>query len=327
MDTLHGLGFCCSYAETRKFRYCATIASTPIENEQSVAQRSVTKFVADNVDHNSCTLDGKGTFHGMGMVSIEETDSGSDKRIPRITATIEDVKAVDVVEIVHYSDDAESGLRIKYTKLSPSTIHDAFSKLDLLWTLSWPSVHDRPAWSGFMQLVTSGPHVTKPTIRYLPMIDLSPSSNTCLYSTMLFIAKQAINNGTTPILTFDQPLYWKSRLIIEHEPVSSPLKNIVLMLGGFHMKMSYLGCIGNLMTGSGLQETLEQIYAPCSVVKMLSGKAIARSIRGHLLLYAALNAIICEDLYSEKEQKAIGTIFNFFIFLAEHANIENKKTF
>ena len=26
-------------------------------------------FAADNVDHNSVTLDGKGTFHGMGMLA------------------------------------------------------------------------------------------------------------------------------------------------------------------------------------------------------------------------------------------------------------------
>lgn len=79
------------------------------------------------------------------------------------------------------------------------------------------------------------------------------------------------------------------------------------MLGGFHLKMSYLGCIGYLMTGSGIQETFEQIYAPNSVLKMLNGKAIARSIRGHLLLYAALNAIICKELYSENEKSIIGT--------------------
>ena len=27
------------------------------------------QFVADNVDHNTDTLDGKGTFHGMGIIA------------------------------------------------------------------------------------------------------------------------------------------------------------------------------------------------------------------------------------------------------------------
>jgi len=29
-----------------------------------------TQFVADNVDHSNATLDGKGTFHGMGIIAI-----------------------------------------------------------------------------------------------------------------------------------------------------------------------------------------------------------------------------------------------------------------
>lgn len=85
VDTLHSLGFCCSYAEVRKFKYCATISNNQIENERSVTQNTVTKYVADNVDHNLCTLDGKGTFHGMGMISIEPAaENTNEKRIPRI---------------------------------------------------------------------------------------------------------------------------------------------------------------------------------------------------------------------------------------------------
>lgn len=93
--------------------------------------------MADNVDHNLCTLDGKGTFHGMGMICIDSlSGSGSEKRIDRVKATTEDVKKAGSVEIVQYSEDAEESMFIKYTKLSPSTIHDAFNKLDLLWTIS-----------------------------------------------------------------------------------------------------------------------------------------------------------------------------------------------
>lgn len=99
IDTLHSLGFCCSYAEVRKFKYCATIFNDQIESEILVTQNKVTKYVADNVDHNLCTLDGKGTFHGMGMISIESaTENSHVKRIPRINATIDDVKKVNGVE-------------------------------------------------------------------------------------------------------------------------------------------------------------------------------------------------------------------------------------
>lgn len=40
-------------------------------------------------------------------------------------------------------------------------------------------------------------------------------------------------------------------------------RSIVLCLGGLHTEMSFLGCIGHLMAGSGLQHLLECIYWMC----------------------------------------------------------------
>ncbi len=88
-----------------------------------------------------------------------------------------------------------------------------------------------------------------------------------------------ICHGVIPIVTFDQPLWWKALMIIVSEPDRSGQRNIVLRLGGFHTEMSFLGSIGHLMAGSGLQAVLELFYASNTVVHMLSGKAIARAIR------------------------------------------------
>ena len=81
------------------------------------------------------------------------------------------------------------------------------------------------------------------------------------------------------------------------EPTGSQLSKIVLRLGGFHTEMSFLGCIGHLMASSGLQELLEMIYASNVVVHMLTGKAIARAVRGHFIIDAALNAMILSRIY------------------------------
>ena len=62
--------------------------------------------------------------------------------------------------------------------------------------------------------------------------------------------------------------------------------------------MSFLGSIGHLMTGSGLQEFLEVVYASNSVSHMLGGKAISRAVRGHFLVDAALNTMLIADLYN-----------------------------
>ena len=72
--------------------------------------------------------------------------------------------------------------------------------------------------------------------------------------------------------------------------------SIVCRLGGFHLLMSFLGSIGSLMSGSGLEEVLEQLYATNVIVHIISGKAFARAVRGHLIVHAALQKMIMEEL-------------------------------
>ena len=48
----------------------------------------------------------------------------------------------------------------------------------------------------------------------------------------------------------------------------------MLRLGGLHVEMSFSGCIGQIMTDSGLQEALETVYADNVVSHVLTGKAI-----------------------------------------------------
>ena len=56
------------------------------------------------------------------------------------------------------------------------------------------------------------------------------------------------------------------------------------------MEMSFLGSIGHLMTGSGIKDLFYMlIYALKAVEQMISGKAISRAVRAHLLLDMVLN--------------------------------------
>jgi len=52
--------------------------------------------------------------------------------------------------------------------------------------------------------------------------------------------------------------------------------------------MSFLRSIGLIMTGSGLEEALEQIYSPNTALHMMSGKAVSRASHGHFLVESAL---------------------------------------
>ena len=53
------------------------------------------------------------------------------------------------------------------------------------------------------------------------------------------------------------------------------------------------------MAESGLAQVLEVVYAENAVKHILSGKAIARAIRGHFIVHAALNTILAANAYKK----------------------------
>jgi len=93
-------------------------------------------------------------------------------------------------------------------------------------------------------------------------------------------------------------MWWKALTFAELEPTENNLRRIVLCLGGFHTEMNFFERIGYLMDSSGLQEVLELIYAPNAVIHMLSGKAIARAVRVHFIVDAALNTLMLRKVFN-----------------------------
>ena len=113
-----------------------------------------------------------------------------------------------------------------------------------------------------------------------------------VYSPLLFVCDHAKRNDIVPILTFDQPLWWKVLLFILSESKHSPLKTVVLRLGEFHSLMSLLGRIGHSIEDSGLEYVLGQVYAPNTVKHMMCGKAYSKAIRSHFLVSSAHHTIL-----------------------------------
>ena len=143
----------------------------------------------------------------------------------------------------------------------------------------------RPQW-GFMHHIFCNDHNSSPKseVLFLPIIDLNPSDETCIYSTLNYVQTQARKlNIPSPCITFDQPLWIKAVEIIMAKSM-----NIVCRLGGFHTMMSFMGSIGTMMKDSGLEEALGTVYVPNAVTHMITRKAVSRALRGHFLIEAAL---------------------------------------
>ena len=136
---------------------------------------------------------------------------------------------------------------------------------------------------------------------FLPMIDMKPTDMTCVNLTLRFVSEHARRYGVTPVLTFGQPLWWKTTtILVEAAQEDSPLRSVILRLGGFHILMSFLGSMGHLMVGTGLQELLEVIFAGNTVAHILNGNAVAHAVRGHLLLGSVLHTHLLCNVFETK---------------------------
>ena len=95
-----------------------------------------------------------------------------------------------------------------------------------------------------------------------------------LFYTCIYLNQAKRLNIRTPCLTFDLSLWLNATDIVNAESF-----DVVLILGGFHTIMSFVGSIGALMKGSGLSECLETEFGTNTVPKIIDGKAISRAIR------------------------------------------------
>ena len=307
-----------------------------LDDQINSLKGSFTQFVADNVDHNTATIDGHGTFHGMGIIASTITNTSNiinEIRIkrPEKLFKVEHLSNQNIIPIIPYDFPSQKRinsialkpiLELSYPYVLPNSLNT-----DIIWhSASITSTESKPRanWSGYMQNISHGKHSPKAKVTFLPIIDLNPSDYTCIYSTLLFIIEQSKKlNIETPSVTFDQPL-WKKAVEIAVEKSL----DIVVHLGGFHTLMSFLGSVGTLMEGSGLEKAFKNIYGDSSLASMLHGKAVSRGIRGHVLTESALMVKLIQYLLPNNKDNAIFMESNFSdnsIFSMNENDIEDIK--
>ena len=149
---------------------------------------------------------------------------------------------------------------------------------------------------------------SKSEVLLLPIIDLSPSDESCIYSTLINIQTPPERlNIPTPRITFDQTLWLKAAEIIKTKSM-----NIVSRLDGFHTMMSLMaarvwtrGCTRN------------RPWTKCSH-PLISGKAASRALSGHFLVEAALVNKLMLTVLPCQEEKANHS-------LVEHTEGEDRN--
>lgn len=313
VDVLSSLSFADDYREVTRLQDSLMPAN---DSEFQVSAGDILNFVFDNADINIRTLTGLDTWHTMGGIVAQtpgDFDHG-DVTGRNILRSTEERTAVQLgqfsqIPIQHYKKKKDAGVKLEvFGALESPKAEPQLLKLaklqDKMGLMSFPLLQPLgvkcPNWSGFMQVAVTDGTFTMSSCQILPFINLDPTKPDSIYSALCFAQDQVSKqyqmlNGNQKLLasvTFDQPLYAKADDI--HTANAKDLDRLFLRLGGFHLLMSYLGGVGSIMRGSGIQDLLATVYASHTVEHMINGHAYARALRGHFLISAALTKLMID---------------------------------
>lgn len=205
LTLLSRLGMSVSYDEVTRFKQ--SVIQSPHDNLPKTYPNCFTQFAADNVDHNVCTLDGLGTFHGMGIISMstpgaeaETISSGQQMPIPRLAREKQlNITQNRNVKLLHYAIPEQPPTSIvsflPWLELQTPFVLPADFAMDMLWHCSWFFCRNdgssdalRPSWAAFMHEncgCDDNALVAPAFIKMYPILDKNPNDYSAIYSTWL----------------------------------------------------------------------------------------------------------------------------------------------
>jgi hypothetical protein len=305
VELLSKLGFAATYNEVINFE-----KSSCNQTSINFSDGAFMQFVFDNADINQDTFTGHGTFHCMGgiMAVTPKRSIQNVSKIPRRNkdgAENQNPRNKINIKIFRYNSSGLSNIKVSDQCFAKHELHiKKHRNIDLLcMSCYWIHAKPCPSWNGYMQTVLSSTSTFETSrIVVLPFIRLQPSDPSAIYSALTFAESQCSKyNQLSCFVTFDQPLYIKAAEIVATAQTKlCELKNVIVRLGGFHLLMSFLGSIGYIIGGSGIRELWETVYAPHTVTHMLTGHAVQRAVRAHLLTHSAINTMLLSSLPEEQ---------------------------
>lgn len=320
LDILNAVGFSSSYTEILKMQKFAAVEPQRKKLENAYIQHSW-----DNADINVRTLNGHGTWHSMGGLECVTPARCAivTGNLPRgnFKMSAKELGHYGALPIKTYMKPKVNGL--KYMIIESVDLNENSRSVRCSTNTEYLYLCGRlfdfdfqPSWFGYNFHITK--EITgfaQTTTTPLPFINLDPGNLSTIYTALCFTASQCRQlNQCIVFVTFDQPLYIKAVTMVKSENSSSELSKIVVRLGGFHLLMSFLGTIGYIMNGSGIEDLYAQIYARNTVVHMLSGHAYSRAVRACFLAQEAISHLVLESelTFSEEDKAHLQSIFETF---------------
>ncbi|KAJ8885195.1 hypothetical protein PR048_011391 [Dryococelus australis] len=212
---------------TRRFKDKALYEFLAVEHDRantSGSTKGYIQYAFDNSYFNTSTLTGHGTFHSMdGVRFITPAQNQQSMTVNRLLhpPSADTIAVRGKFQVNCYKKSELSGLkgihiRELYTVCDATawSVKNAIAVYVLWFSAGWLNESSAPSWN----------------------------FEECKH-----------HNQDSCIVTFDQSLYAKLSEIIAAEPPGE-LDSVTLRLGGVHILVSFMGSIGFIMSGSGIEE-------------------------------------------------------------------------
>lgn len=272
-----------------------------------------TRYAVDNIDINEETLSGMGTFHATQVAAFrrkeEGEESGTEVRItPKSSRRLEvelpnQLHELDEVVVKNKPEPVNQEAKEEWYAPDKNKINES-NKKELSWILGRlsqqrPELQKIPGWSGFNQLTTDKepPEVT--IVGPMPIINALAHEFETLWTVILRCkAMTALRGGKYTVVTMDEGLYNKAKMLQWEK--TEEMKNVILILGGFHTQMTFSKVMGKFLESSGISDMWveSEVFGETTAGNILKGKLWNRVIRAHKLSYEALWRVLWPILLS-----------------------------
>ena len=160
------------------------------------------QYVADNINHNTRTLDGNNNFHGMGMITTVTPGTKQARHVPRRTVKPGKISLSGKVQIQPLTQPRLQHLDLKYKDIVIEEVFDPTTNLGIMWKCSLLFGVTRSSWSGMMQTVHKGEHKGQSSIFFLLMINMNPCDVTCIFSALKYVCNHARHHNVVNPITY-----------------------------------------------------------------------------------------------------------------------------
>eukprot|EP00794_Sanderia_malayensis_P002793 gene2793-3232_t len=143
------------FAAKRMWLPCTPLQKPSCTTLMGVASRKMTQNQKRLITLTT-TLDGKDTFHGMGILATVTPGTSQDRCVPRREVKREEILTAGKIEIKPPFENQQHQLQVMYKDMIVKTVEGPAKSLDILWKSSLLFDNTRPAWPGMMQAILSG---------------------------------------------------------------------------------------------------------------------------------------------------------------------------